>query len=457
MSAQRRVGPYHLVERLGRGGMGDVWLAQDPTGAAGGAPRRVALKLLDRVLTDNPAARARFAREVAAARRVRGPCVAALLDADVDADQPWLASAYVAGPTLEQHVGEHGPLAVAPLRALGAALADALMSIHAAGVVHRDLTPRNVVLGPDGPRVVDFGIAWFDGGQPITRDGSWVGTPAWMPPERFTDVGVTAASDVWSWGAVMAYAARGWPAIDGIPTVAAGRAARGEIDIEGLPAWLEPTVRAAMATDPASRPTVPELRAAMAGPGDLHDTVRDGLPTTRVQPGANRTARMPEPPARGGRQRPDRPGAGRLDPGTQDAGRRGSGRAGAGRYDAGAQDAGRDGAGRAGSGRPGGDRRVARWVSGVVVLAGAVAIGFFAGLLGTIIVTAVLVIVAVALALSREGVSERPDPVPPTWTVAVAAPVALGVGLAQVFGPLGGVAAVVGLIVLFFVLGGDIG
>ena len=266
MTAGREVGPYQLVERLGRGGMGEVWLAEDPTGASGGAPRRVALKLLDPARVDDPGARARFAREVQAARRVTGATIAALLDADVEAPQPWLASAYVAGPTLAEHVAAHGALGDVALRALGAALAEALVAIHAAGVVHRDLTPRNVVLGPDGPRVVDFGIAWYDGAAAITETGARVGTPAWMAPERLTHDEVTASGDVWSWGAVMAYAALGHPAVGGAgPEVVAARILRGDVDLEGVPSWLAPWVGAALAVAPGERPTPDHLVAAMAG------------------------------------------------------------------------------------------------------------------------------------------------------------------------------------------------
>jgi serine/threonine protein kinase len=237
------IGPYRLVELLGRGGMGEVWLAEDATGAAGGAPRLVALKLIDPALAANPAVRARFAREAAALRRVASPFVAPLLDGDTDAEVPWLASAYVAGPTLADHVAQHGPLTEPALRALGAALAEALVAIHAAGVVHRDLTPRNVVLGPDGPRLVDFGIAWFPDAVPVTRAGTSVGTPAWMAPERLASGEATPSSDVWSWGKVMAYAAGPEP----------GR----------MPAWLGPWVQAATAVDPQARPTAVQLRAAM--------------------------------------------------------------------------------------------------------------------------------------------------------------------------------------------------
>ncbi len=422
MDPQRQVGPYRLIERLGRGGMGEVWLAEDPTGAAGGAPRRVALKLLDPAMVDDPDARARFAREVVAARRVRGPCVAALLDADVEAPQPWLASAYVAGETLAEHVARHGPLGDSALRALGAALAEALASIHAAGVVHRDLTPRNVVLGPDGPRVVDFGIAWYPDAPAITQAGAWVGTPAWMPPERLAGGQVTAAGDVWSWGAVMAFAARGGlPEAGGPAATAAGV---GEADVSGLPAWLAGTVRMAMAPEPSARPTPAQLDHAMSlgWPTPLDETLAPGGAPTETRP-----------------YEPTRVRAWAAPTAT------GSSAAGAGATVG------------AGGGPRGGRHRGARWLSAVIVLGLAVVVGSVAPLLVTIMVVAVLLVVAVGLRLGRERLPEGAKPVPPTWAVAVAGPVALGMGLAQVLGPLGGAAALLGLIVLFVLVGGDIG
>jgi serine/threonine protein kinase len=433
VSAGRQVGPYRLVEPLGRGGMGEVWRADDVTGASGGAPRQVALKLLDPELTRDPDARARFAREVAAARRVEGPSVAALLDADVDAAQPWLASAYVAGPSLSEHVARYGPLADAPLRALGAALADALVSIHRAGVVHRDLTPRNVVLGPDGPRVVDFGIAWFPGSPPITRAGAWVGTPAWMAPERVAGDRVTPASDVWSWGAVMAHAARGRPPVAVAGPPGADDRAVGIADVDGLPGWLTPWVRAAMAPDPAARPSAEQLLAGMSSvPGALPPTTPAGLswsePTWAAGPGSEPTgfAAPPTPPTGRTRPSPVPPTMRRSGgPATGEPPRRG--------------------------------RRLARWLSAVLIVGGAAAVGAYGGLLVAVITLAVLLMAAVALRIGRERLPEGARPVPPTWAVGLAGPVALGVALVRAVGAVWGAAAMVALIVVFFLLGGDIG
>jgi serine/threonine protein kinase len=435
----RRVGPYVLVEQLGRGGMGEVWLAEDVTGASGGAPRRVALKLLAPGSVDDPAARARFAREVQAARRVQGPTVAALLDADVEAARPWLATAHVAGPTLAEHVTAHGPLGDAPLRALGAALAEALVSIHGAGVIHRDLTPRNVVLGPDGPRVVDFGIARYAGADAVTDAGVRVGTPAWMAPERLARDEVASSGDVWSWGAVMAYAARGRPPVEGSgPEVVVHRVLEGDVDLTGVPAWLEPWVAAALAVAPGARPTPAELRAAMTGaplpttppsapsapagevsPPDVPPTV-PGRPTTS---GDARTVPWPGVPWSGptGRPRP-------IGPHAPAPGRR----------------------------HPPASPRV-RLLAAVVPLGVAVAVGMWAGLLVAILATAAVTLAAVALRLRREHLPEGSRPLVPTWALALAGPVMLGTALAVALGPLPGLAVLVALIVLFVVVGGDIG
>ena len=147
------VGPYRLLGRLGTGGMGRVFLGQSPSG------RLVAVKVIRPELADEPGFRVRFAREVSAARKVSGLFTALVVDADAKAELPWLATAYVAGPSLAEAVEEHGPLPVASVRALAAGLAEGLAAIHAAGVVHRDLKPANVLLADDGPRVIDFGIS----------------------------------------------------------------------------------------------------------------------------------------------------------------------------------------------------------------------------------------------------------------------------------------------------------
>src|SRR5690348_10904722 len=173
------VGPYRLLGRLGAGGMGQVFLAQSPGG------RLVAVKVIRPELADEPGFRARFAREVSAARKVSGLFTALVVDADAEAELPWLATAYVAGPSLAEAVEEHGPLPVASVRALAAGLAEGLAAIHAAGVVHRDLKPANVLLADDGPRVIDFGISRAVETTMLTlsRD-SVIGSPGFLSPEQ---------------------------------------------------------------------------------------------------------------------------------------------------------------------------------------------------------------------------------------------------------------------------------
>ena len=410
------VGPYRLVEPLGRGGMGEVWRAEDPTGASGSAPRLVAVKLLDARLARDSAIRARFGREVAALRKVASPYVAPLLDADVDADVPWLASAYVAGPTLAEQVERYGPLADAPLRALGRALAEALTGIHAAGVVHRDLTPRNVVLGPDGPRVVDFGIAWFPGAVRVTQSGSSVGTPAWMAPERLPSGQATAASDVWSWGAVMAYAALGRPMTRRMtrPMTTASAVPGRSIpdDLAELPVWLARWLRAATAADPDVRPTAAELRAVMSSTAageTLEVTATRDLDVTREVEATAQAGRTRVFDVEGGP--PFR--------------------------------------------RVAGDR-LAWWGSAAAVVATAAAIGALTGPLASVMVAAVLVVVALALHYKRAQGPDGARPLPPTWAVGLASVVVLGVGLVHAFGPVPGVVALVILVVAFVVLAGDI-
>ena len=389
---------------------------------------------------DDPDARARFAREVEAARRVTGPTIAALLDADVDAPQPWLASAYVAGPTLADHVTAHGALGDTALRALGSALAQALVAIHAAGVVHRDLTPRNVVLGPDGPRVVDFGIAWYDGAASITQTGARVGTPSWMAPERLTRDEVTAAGDVWSWGAVMAYAALGFPAVGGSgPEVVAHRIISGDVDLAGVPAWLVPWVAAAMSVVPGERPTPAALLAAIPGMAGPPPTAPGLAPTAPIPPTSGLPPTAPVLP-------PTAPGS----PPTAV-------------WPASASAPGAVPSSGAGAGRPGeplgrrlAESLVVRALAVGVVLGAAVAVGLLADLLVVVIVTAIVMVLAVVLRLSRLRLPDGARPLPPTWSVTLAGPVMLGIALVEALGPVGAGLALLALVVLFVVLGGDI-
>ncbi|MEV4835318.1 PQQ-binding-like beta-propeller repeat protein [Nonomuraea sp. NPDC049486] len=199
-----RIGGYRLLARLGSGGMGEVFLARSRSG------REVALKLVHADLAGDPEFRARFRREVAAARAVSGAFTAPVIDADPEAPVPWLAAAYLRGVSLQQAVSAHGPLPVTGGYALGASLAEALQAIHRAGVVHRDLKPSNVILTAEGPKVIDFGIARAAGSATVTMSGSVIGSPGFMAPEQATGLAEAGtAADVFSLGAVLAYTLTG--------------------------------------------------------------------------------------------------------------------------------------------------------------------------------------------------------------------------------------------------------
>lgn len=202
----RTIGPYRLLGRLGSGGMGRVYLGR----SAGG--RTVAVKIVHPYFASDDEFRARFRREVVAARRVGGEWTAEVLGADPEAAVPWVATAYVAGPSLDRALAAHGPLPERSVRAVGAGLARALVAVHALGLVHRDVKPSNVMLTLDGPRLIDFGIARAtDGTASLTASGASVGSPGYMAPEQILGKGVTGASDVFSLGAVLAFAATGQP------------------------------------------------------------------------------------------------------------------------------------------------------------------------------------------------------------------------------------------------------
>lgn len=202
----RRIGPFEVLGRLGAGGMGLVYLARSASG------RRVAIKTVRTELAEDQLFRVRFTREVEAARAVSGFYTAAVVDADPRAAVPWLATAYVPAPSLEEIVNECGPLPAQAVRWLAAGVAEALQSIHGAGLVHRDLKPSNVLVVEDGPRVIDFGIASGVSNTRLTMTNVAVGTPAYMSPEQAKDSrSVTGASDVFSLGSMLVFAATGHP------------------------------------------------------------------------------------------------------------------------------------------------------------------------------------------------------------------------------------------------------
>ncbi|MDQ0846491.1 serine/threonine protein kinase [Streptomyces sp. V1I6] len=245
-----RIGPYRIVGRLGAGGMGTVHAGVAPDGT------RVAVKVVHPEQAEEPEFRARFKREVELSSRVTGPYLVPLLSADTDAETPWLATAYVPGPTLHQHLLAHGPLADGSLYALAAATAQALAAVHATGVVHRDVKPQNMILTPGGPRVLDFGIAHAANGTSVTRTGVMTGTPGWISPEQYR-TGITGpASDMFAWGALIAYAGTGrLPFGAGAPDVVAFRVMSGEPDLDGLPVPLRESVEKALVKEPDDRPS----------------------------------------------------------------------------------------------------------------------------------------------------------------------------------------------------------
>ncbi|MFJ2191538.1 serine/threonine-protein kinase [Kitasatospora sp. NPDC087861] len=256
----RQVGAYRLLRRLGAGGMGRVYLGR----TAGG--RTVAVKVVRGELADDAEFRARFRQEVAAARRVGGAWTAPVLDADTEGEHPWVATGYVAGPALGDAVRDFGPLPEPAVRALGVGLAEALAHVHGLGLVHRDVKPSNVLLTLDGPRLIDFGIARaLDATSGFTRSGYVVGSPGFMPPEQANGQAVGPAGDVFSLGAVLAFAATGvHPFGEGVSAaVLLYRVLHEEPDVADLAGPLRTLVLDCLAKDPAARPTPGALRAAL--------------------------------------------------------------------------------------------------------------------------------------------------------------------------------------------------
>jgi outer membrane protein assembly factor BamB len=256
----RRIGPFEVLGRLGAGGMGLVYLARSASG------RRVAIKTVRAELAEDQLFRVRFTREVEAARAVSGFYTAAVVDADPRAAVPWLATAYVPAPSLEEIVNETGPMPAQAVRWLAAGIAEALQSIHAAGLVHRDMKPSNVLVVEDGPRVIDFGIASGVSNTRLTMTNVAVGTPAYMSPEQARDSrSVRGASDVFSLGSTLVFAATGHAPFHGAnPVETVFMLLREGPDLAGLPDELRPLIESCMRMEAEGRPTPADLQAQLA-------------------------------------------------------------------------------------------------------------------------------------------------------------------------------------------------
>ena len=280
-----QIGPFTIVGRIGAGGMGVVYLGQGSDG------RRVAVKVIRGELTQDTVMRQRFLREVDAARRVRSPVTAAVIDADPEANPPWVAFEYVDSPSLEEVVEEQLPRLSAAIGILSG-IAEALTAIHQVGLIHRDLKPSNILCPPNGVKVIDFGIAAAKESTALTTTGLVVGTPAWLSPEQLLGHPLTPAVDVFAWGCVAVYTVSGRPPFSGaedVPAAVYYRIVEQAPDLSAVPPQLLPAVSAALAKDPAQRPPVTDL-LEMLLPG------QPGPPKTRGRAGgANQTRRVEAP------------------------------------------------------------------------------------------------------------------------------------------------------------------
>ncbi|MEV0930346.1 serine/threonine-protein kinase [Streptomyces phaeochromogenes] len=273
------VGPYRLLGRLGSGGMGRVYLGR----SAGG--RTVAVKIVHPHFALDEEFRARFRREVEAARRVGGAYTAPVLDAGPDAPVPWVATAYAAGPSLSAAVADAGPLPEHSVRVLGAGLAEALSAVHGLDLVHRDVKPSNVLLTLDGPLLIDFGIARAtDGTASLTSTGVSVGSPGYMSPEQILGKGVTGAADVFSLGAVLAYAATGSSPFPGDSSASLlYKVVHEEPELGALSGDLRDVVADCLSKDPAARPSPSTLASRLAAEGAARLVTAGWLPGPLVE------------------------------------------------------------------------------------------------------------------------------------------------------------------------------
>ncbi|MER6172539.1 protein kinase [Streptosporangium sp. NPDC001681] len=388
-----RLGSFELTGRLGEGGQGIVYLGRGPEG------EQVAVKLLHHGLVGDPEARARFLREVSVAQRVARFCTASVLHADLAGSRPYIVSEYVPGPSLRQLVDSQGPRRGASLERLAVSTATALSAIHRAGILHRDFKPANVLMGPEGPVVIDFGIARALDSPGMTATGVAMGTPSYLAPEQLGAGEVTPAADVFAWGVTMVFAATGRPAFgqDSIPVVI-NRILNTEPELGALEGELRELVTACLSKDPALRPTAEQLVNRLMGTAPT-TPVRRPAPLPGPVPGPGH---VPAAATRQGGQRQDGPPTG--GPGGTAPGRVGPGHGGPG-----GTAPGQDGPGRAGE--PGGRKPrgpVGLLLTGVAVVA---ALGVTAG---TVVVLQNDEKATMARAGAASTAAETPGPDPTT-------------------------------------------
>ncbi|MGW2850871.1 serine/threonine-protein kinase, partial [Streptomyces sp. NPDC001215] len=309
------MGPYRLLGRLGSGGMGRVYLGR----SAGG--RTVAVKIVHPHFALDEEFRARFRREVEAARRVGGAWTAPVLDADPEAPVPWVATGYAAGPSLTAAVTDGGALPPHSVRALGAGLAEALAAVHGLGLVHRDVKPSNVLLTLDGPLLIDFGIARAtDGTASLTSTGVSVGSPGYMSPEQILGKGVTGAADVFSLGAVLAYAATGEPPFPGDSSAALlYKVVHEEPELGALDGEVRELVAGCLAKDPAARPAPEDVARRLAPEGASRLVSGGWLPGPLVEQVSRQAVQLLNLEASGAHPAPARMGEPRLPGGQPEA------------------------------------------------------------------------------------------------------------------------------------------